>query len=57
MTALGHSDTRTTICYLGLDYEDQSNAMTKYAQFQKDLVAQKWALFDKASSVSGQRGI
>ena len=32
---LGHADTRTTIKYLGLDFEDMSDAMQQYAQYQK----------------------
>jgi len=31
----GHADTRTTIRYLGLDYDDMSDAMSLYAQYQK----------------------
>ncbi len=32
---LGHSDTKTTSLYLGLDLEDQNATMLKYAQYQK----------------------
>ena len=31
----GHSDTRTTIRYLGLDHDDMSAAMQQYAKYQK----------------------
>lgn len=32
---LGHSDTKTTVLYLGLDLEDQRASMLKYARYQK----------------------
>jgi hypothetical protein len=31
--------------------------MSQYAQFQKDHVARKWAVIEKASVSGGQRGI
>ena len=31
----GHSDTHTTMRYLGLDHDDMSAAMQKYARYQK----------------------
>jgi len=31
----GHSDTRTTIRYLGLDHDDMRLAMEQYARYQK----------------------
>jgi integrase len=37
----GHSDTRTTLKYLGLDHEDMSEAMAQYAQYQKAVVFPK----------------
>ena len=37
----GHSDTRTTIRYLGLDYDDMSDAMQKYARYQKGAICPK----------------
>lgn len=37
----GHSDTRTTMKYLGLDHEDMSDAMCQYAQYQKAVIFPK----------------
>jgi len=37
----GHSDTRTTLKYLGLDHEDIGEAMKQYAQYQKAVVFPK----------------
>ncbi|MDD1746985.1 MAG: site-specific integrase [Methanomassiliicoccales archaeon] len=37
----GHADTRTTIHYLGLDYDDMSDAMSLYAQYQKAPIVPK----------------
>jgi len=31
----GHADTRTTVRYLGLDFDDMSSAMEQYARHQK----------------------
>ncbi len=36
----GHADTRTTIRYLGLDFEDMSSSMKQYAQYQNTVVPQ-----------------
>lgn len=57
MTLLGHSDTKTTIQYLGLDHTDLDASMKKLASFQEGIIAQKWAILENASSVSGQQGI
>lgn len=53
----GHSDTRTTMHYLGLDYEDMSGAMSTYAQYQKSFDVPKIGTFDESQEMSGQGGI
>jgi integrase/recombinase XerD len=53
----GHSDTRTTIHYLGLDLEDLSGAMMKYADYQASLIVPKNGTFAKSQMLSGQGGI
>ena len=53
----GHSDTRTTLHYLGLDHEDMSNAMQKYARYQESLIVPKIGTFAKSQMESGQGGI
>jgi integrase len=37
----GHSDTKTTIRYLGLDFDDMHLAMGQYAQYQKEVLLPK----------------
>lgn len=37
-TILGHSDTKTTFRYLGLDEVDQAETMRRYAEYQKAVV-------------------
>jgi integrase len=53
----GHADTRTTINYLGLDFEDMSDAMIKYAQYQKTLIEPKTVHFETSQEIGGQSGI
>jgi hypothetical protein len=36
-----HSDTRTTIQYLGLDLDDMHQAMGQYARYQKEAFVPK----------------
>ncbi len=53
---LGHSDTRTTMKYLGLDLVDMEEDMSLYFAFQHTL-PQKRGNFSKARDKSGQGGI
>jgi len=53
----GHSDTRTTMHYLGLDYEDMSGAMNAYAQYQKGVNVPKIGTNRLSQEMSGQGGI
>lgn len=53
---LGHSDTRTTMKYLGLDLVDMEDDMSRYFAFQHTL-PQKQGIFKEASEVNGQGGI
>lgn len=52
----GHSDTRTTIRYLGLDFEDMSEAMQAYAEYQKGPVP-KMVQIPDSQKKSGRAGI
>lgn len=55
---LGHADTKTTLLYLGLNMEDQADAMQKLAQFQsKFLGPQNYGPRGEARQKSGQSGI
>ena len=38
MRLFGHCDTKTTIRYLGLDFDDMSGAMVMYADYQRGLM-------------------
>jgi len=51
---LGHKDTKTTIEYLGLNMDDQDDAMRKLAQFQS---AVKHRVGQNTGCESGQSGI
>lgn len=53
---LGHSDTRTTMKYLGLDLIDMSDDMAGYFAFQNTL-PQNQGIFQEASEMNGQGGI
>lgn len=53
----GHADTRTTIRYLGLDFEDMDEAMVQYSQYQNTLVVPKMVQIEESQSESGQGGI
>jgi integrase/recombinase XerD len=57
MKIFGHSDPRTTVHYLGLDLDDMSEAMTTYAQYQRNLIVPKMEHFEKSQMRSGQGGI
>jgi integrase len=49
----GHTDTRTTARYLGLDLEDMNSAMHKYAQYQKSQVVPKTVQIEAEPERSG----
>lgn len=51
---LGHEDIRTTIEYLGLNIDDQDDAMRKLAQFQSSV---KYRVGQNTGCESGQSGI
>lgn len=53
----GHADTRTTILYLGLNFDDMSDAMRIYAQYQKMSFEPKMVQNELSQSLSGQSGI
>ncbi len=53
----GHADTRTTIRYLGLDFEDMDEAMVQYSQYQKTLIVPQMVQNEVSQSESGQGGI
>jgi len=53
----GHTDTRTTMKYLGLDFEDLSAAEDLYAKYQASLICPKKGTFEVSQEISGQGGI
>ena len=53
----GHSDTKTTIWYLGLALEDQSAAMLTYASYQKAVKIPEDGIFGDSQQNSGPCGI
>jgi integrase/recombinase XerD len=53
----GHSDTRTTMRYLGLDFEDLSAAEDLYAKYQASLYFPKMERIGVSQELSGQGGI
>ena len=53
----GHADTRTTIHYLGLDYDDMSDAMTLYAQYQETPVVPQMVQSEVCQRIGGPIGI
>jgi len=53
----GHSDTKTTLHYLGLEYEDMSSAMRQYAQYQKNALCPKTGTFGVSQYSGGPNGI
>lgn len=53
----GHSDTRTTIKYLGLDHEDMMPAMSAYAEYQKNILCPKSGTFALSQENGGPNGI
>ncbi len=53
----GHSDTRTTIRYLGLDFEDMSETMNAYARYQNTPVVPKMVQNEESQLIGGRSGI
>jgi integrase/recombinase XerD len=53
----GHTDTRTTMKYLGLDFEDLSAAESLYAKYQASLICPKTGTFEVSQESGGQGGI
>ncbi len=53
----GHYDTRTTMRYLGLDFEDLSAAEDLYARYQASLYFPKMERIGVSQEKSGQGGI
>lgn len=53
----GHSDTRTTAHYIGLDFDDMNAAMTRYSQYQDFLVVPRMVQNELSQSFGGQSGI
>ena len=53
----GHADTRTTIRYLGLDFEDMDEAMVQYSQYQNSLIVPQMVQNSESQIKSGQGGI
>jgi integrase len=53
----GHSDTRTTIKYLGLDHEDMKPAMSAYAEYQRNILCPKSGTFALSQEIGGPNGI
>jgi len=53
----GHVDTGTTMHYLGLNLDDQDEAMMKLAQFQNSLLFLKRKSWGRASKSGGPKEI
>jgi len=53
----GHSDTKTTMRYLGLDHEEMASAMNQYAQYQRAVVFPKVETIEVSQQKSGPCGI
>lgn len=54
---LGHSDTRTTLLYLGLKAQDTTNALERLAQYQKAVKIPENGIFGISQQNSGPCGI
>lgn len=57
MRIFGHADTRTTIHYLGLDFDDMSQAMDLYAQYQNQAIFPQTEIFEDSQKKGGPIGI
>ncbi|MFP4546321.1 MAG: site-specific integrase, partial [Methanomassiliicoccales archaeon] len=53
----GHEDTKTTLHYLGLEYEDMTSAMEQYAEYQKSVMCPKTGTFAPSQKIGGPNGI
>lgn len=53
----GHADTKTTIRYLGLDFEDMSETMANYARYQNTPLVPEMVQNELSQEKSGQSGI
>lgn len=53
----GHSDTKTTYRYLGLELEDQASAMLQYARYQKAVKIPEDGIFGVGQQNGGPCGI
>ena len=56
-TMLGHSDTKTTVLYLGIDQEDMAHAMDLLAQYQKAVKCPEKGVLGVSQQNSGPCGI
>jgi len=54
---LGHSDTKTTLLYLGLKARDTTEALKRLAQYQKAVKIPENGIFDSSQQSSGPCGI
>lgn len=54
---LGHSDIRTTLHYLGLDYEDMSSAFLKYSEYQRNTIVPQMVQNELSQEIGGPNGI
>jgi len=54
---LGHRDIKTTIEYLGLNVDDMSESLEKYAQYMKNPFEPETVHFGLSQEKSGQSGI
>jgi len=54
---LGHSDTRTTLLYLGLKAQDTTNALERLAQYQRTVKIPKNGIFGSSQQEDGPCGI
>ncbi len=54
---LGHSDIRTTLHYLGLDYEDMSSAFLKYSEYQRNAIVPQMVQNELSQEIGGPNGI
>jgi len=54
---LGHSDTRTTLLYLGLKAQDTTNALERLARYQKAVKIPENGIFGTSQQNSGPCGI
>ena len=56
-TIFGHEDTRTTINYIGLEFDNLSGAMSKYHKYELARIFPKKEILVIGQEKSGQQGI